>query len=99
MGFCKCSNMSSIGEILRTEFSQLDDGDGFENTDDVYEAIGEVLHDVSSDKDENEIKDLCHRLLVVMKPNVTKTNGTQSNSTIQEGRKLLDAPVLLSNAA
>jgi len=108
--FCMCSNMSSIGEILRTEFSQIDDdiyqyiegvldgGDGFENTEDVYEAVGEVLHDVSSDKDENEIKQLCHQLLLVMKPNATKTNGTQSTSNNQGGRKLLDAPVLLSDA-
>lgn len=35
-----------------------------------------------------------------MKPNVMKTNGTpQSDSKHLEGRKLLDAPVLLSDAA
>ena len=33
-----------------------------------------------------------------MKPNATKTNGTQSTSNNQGGRKLLDAPVLLSDA-
>jgi len=109
---CATSNMSSIGEILRTEFSQIDDdiyqyiegvldgGDEFENTDDVYEAIGEVLHDVSSDKDEDEIKSLCHQLLLVMKPNIAlKSNGTKSASDNVGGRKLLEAPVLLSNAA
>ena len=31
-------------------------GDDFESTDDLYEAIGEVLHEMEEDKSEKEIR-------------------------------------------
>ena len=31
-------------------------GEDFQNSNDVYEAIGEVLHDVAVDKEEDEIR-------------------------------------------
>ena len=34
----------------------LDGGDEFQNSNDVYEAIGEVLHDVAANKGEDEIR-------------------------------------------
>lgn len=34
----------------------LDAGDDFQNSNEVYEAIGEVLHEVASDKGEDEIR-------------------------------------------
>ena len=34
----------------------LESGDEFHSSNDVYEAIGEVLHDVASDRDEDSIR-------------------------------------------
>lgn len=34
----------------------LESGDEFHSSNDVYEAIGEVLHDVAADKDEDSIR-------------------------------------------
>lgn len=37
--------------------------DEFEDVNEIYEAIGEVLHEVSQEKTESDIKDICERLL------------------------------------
>lgn len=37
--------------------------DDFEDVNEIYEAIGEVLHEVSQEKTETDIKIICGRLL------------------------------------
>lgn len=65
--------------------------DDLENDEDVYEAVGEVLHELESDKTVAEIKQVCNRILFILKPNFEKkVNGV---------RKMLNAPVQLGQLA
>ncbi|XP_046457203.1 ATP-binding cassette sub-family F member 3-like [Daphnia pulex] len=103
---------SAISKILRSEFSQIDDsiyqyiegvldvGDDFQNSNEVYEAIGEVLHEVAANKGEDEIRKLCQQLLTVLKPDLVdgQQNGVHSSYNGGE-RKLLNNPVMMSDAA
>lgn len=69
--------------------SGLAEGD-FESSDDLYEAIGPILHEVSIGKTETNIKDLCEQMLCLMKPSDTSRKGVQ---------KVLDAPIDLAKMA
>lgn len=60
--------------------------DDFEDAESVYEAIGEILHEVGGDKTEDEIRSLCVKFHMILKPESDKINSS---------RKILDAPVLL----
>jgi ATP-binding cassette, subfamily F, member 3 len=60
--------------------------DDFEDAESVYEAIGEILHEVGGDKTEEEIRSLCVKFHMILKPDSEKINTS---------RKILDAPVLL----
>ena len=100
--------------------------DDFRNCDDVYEAVGEVLHDVANDKAEGDIRyvypswllgldfclpctfwhtyllfffyrSLCQKLLNVLRPGLDGTEDGDKDPS--GGKKLLGAPVVLSNAA
>lgn len=62
----------------------------FESSDDLYDAIGAILHEVSAEKSENDIKDLCEQLLCLMKP---------QDSTNKHSQKVLDAPINLAQMA
>jgi len=63
-------------------------GDDFENVDDVYEAVGEVLHEVEMDNTEDDIRKVCAKLLDMMKPDHAKNK--KSNGSLQ---KMLNAPI------
>lgn len=96
--------MTNFSEIITTEFPSIDEdlkqyvegvlengADEFQDCEDVYEAIGEVLHEISSDKSEAEIKDICTQLLKILNPNNTiATNGPA---------RVLNAPVHLGSMA
>lgn len=62
----------------------------FESSDDLYDAIGAILHEVSVEKSEDDIKDLCEQLLCLMKP---------QDSTKKNSQKVLDAPINLAQMA
>lgn len=62
----------------------------FESSDDLYDAIGAILHEVSVEKSENDIKDLCEQLLCLMKP---------QDSIKKHSQKVLDAPINLAQMA
>lgn len=64
--------------------------DDFESSDDLYEAIGAILHEISIEKSETQIKDLCEQMLCLMKPTTTTKKGLQ---------KVLDAPIDLAKKA
>ncbi|KAM6122046.1 ATP-binding cassette sub-family F member 3 isoform 2-T2 [Pterocles gutturalis] len=94
--------MASCADILRSEFPDLDGevfayvtgilhggGAEFESVDELVEAVGELLREVSQDrKDEGAIREICQRLFNTLQ--------------LDEGRAqrcsqvLLDAPIQLS---
>lgn len=96
--------MTACTELLKREFPTIDDdlqhyvegvlesgADDFENSEEVYEAIGAILHEISSDKSENEIRELCDKFLGIMKPDKSGSkNGT---------KKILDTPINLGQMA
>ncbi|XP_064461320.1 ATP-binding cassette sub-family F member 3-like [Ornithodoros turicata] len=75
----------------------LDGGkDDFVTPDDIYDAVGDMLHEISEDsKDEGEIRDICSRLLEVMKGETGAINGDGNVSCA----KVLSAPVQLKMMA
>ncbi|KAF9420863.1 hypothetical protein HW555_003049 [Spodoptera exigua] len=62
----------------------------FEDTEEVYEAVGEVLQGIS-EKSEKDIRDICEKLLHMLQPDKPgSSNGP---------RKVLDAPIHLASMA
>ena len=49
-----------------------------EAVDDVYDALGEVLHGVDPSKTENDVKELCAKLCFILKPNWTEKTTLES---------------------
>ncbi|XP_054286429.1 ATP-binding cassette sub-family F member 3-like [Macrosteles quadrilineatus] len=97
--------MSNFGELIKSEFPKIDDdlygyvegvlsngAEDFEDSEEVYEAIGGLLHQVACDKTEEDIRDICNKLMCLMKGDKAIPNGTASN-------KVLDAPVHLASMA
>ncbi|XP_015679117.1 ATP-binding cassette sub-family F member 3 [Protobothrops mucrosquamatus] len=96
---------ASCAEILRREFPELDGemfeyvtgvlhsgSSDFETVDDLFEAVGELLQDVSRDsKDDMDIRAICQRMF-----NTLHLDNENSPSSRQV---LLDAPIQLSKIA
>ncbi|NXQ28419.1 ABCF3 protein, partial [Alaudala cheleensis] len=94
--------MASCADILRSEFPDLDgelfayvtgilhgSGADFESVDDLEEAVGELLREVSQDtKDDGAIREICQRLF-----NTLQLDEGQAQRCSQV---LLDAPIQLS---
>ncbi|XP_011300304.1 ATP-binding cassette sub-family F member 3 isoform X1 [Fopius arisanus] len=103
--------MAACGDYIRSQFPSIDDElyhyvegildsskDDFEDGEEVYEAIGQVLHEVA-DKPEKEVRQICETLLAMLKGT---SNGEEGN--IHEKRqngmnKVLNAPVHLGAMA
>ncbi|KAH7959191.1 hypothetical protein HPB49_009160 [Dermacentor silvarum] len=75
----------------------LDEGkEDFSTCDEVYDAVGEMLLQISGDtKDDNEIREICARLLHVMKGESDVQNGDSHSARA----KVLNAPVQLKALA
>ncbi|NXD63591.1 ABCF3 protein, partial [Eolophus roseicapillus] len=96
------SAMASCDDILRNEFPDLDGevfayvtgilhggGADFESVDDLVEAVGELLREVSQDtKDDGAIREICQRLF-----NTLELDEAQAQRCSQV---LLDTPIQLS---
>ncbi|KAJ1087433.1 hypothetical protein NDU88_000605 [Pleurodeles waltl] len=94
--------MASIVEILSNEFPGLDSevlqyvtgilsssSSDFESEEDLFEAVGDLLQDVSRDvKDDVDIRDVCQRMY-----NILCLDG---KSCMGHQQVLLDAPIQLS---
>ncbi|KAM5164394.1 ATP-binding cassette sub-family F member 3 [Mantella aurantiaca] len=94
--------MATFVEILRNEFPQLDTElfqyvtdvldsgrSDFESENDLFEAVGELLQDVSGDtKDDDDIKDICQRMYRTMK--------LENHKVPSQDQVLLEAPIQLS---
>ncbi|KAG8581724.1 hypothetical protein GDO81_007779 [Engystomops pustulosus] len=96
------ANMATFVEILRSEFPQLDaelfqyvtdvldsGQSDFESENDLFEAVGELLQDVSGDtKDDDDIRDICQRMY--------RTMRLGNHQIPSQSQVLLDAPIQLS---
>ncbi|XP_032659748.1 ATP-binding cassette sub-family F member 3 [Chelonoidis abingdonii] len=94
--------MASCAEILRSEFPELDGemfayvtgilhsgSADFESVDDLFEAVGELLQEVSRDsKDDEDIRDICQRMYNILHLDEENSRGCS--------QVLLDAPIQLS---
>ncbi|XP_018432049.1 PREDICTED: ATP-binding cassette sub-family F member 3 [Nanorana parkeri] len=94
--------MATFVEILRSEFPQLDaelfqyvtdvldsGRSDFESENDLFEAVGELLQDVSSEtKDDEDIKDICLRMY--------RTMQLENHKVPSQSQVLLDSPIQLS---
>uniref|UniRef100_A0A1L8DF80 ATP-binding cassette sub-family F member 3 n=2 Tax=Nyssomyia neivai TaxID=330878 RepID=A0A1L8DF80_9DIPT len=95
--------MGSFKEILCQRFPGVDNvvvkyveevmegNDDFTNEGDVYEALGEVLHEIAREKTEEDIREICQLLY-----NKVSLDG---GNVLQVERKILDAPVQLEEMA
>ncbi|KPJ07881.1 ATP-binding cassette sub-family F member 3 [Papilio machaon] len=93
--------MANCGDFIKSQFPLIDDdlkkyvedildnsAGEFEDTEEIYEAVGEVLQGIS-EKSENDIREICEQLLHMLQPDKTgNTNGP---------RKVLDAPIHLAS--
>ncbi|KAJ9575730.1 hypothetical protein L9F63_007376 [Diploptera punctata] len=98
--------MAACGEYIKSEFPLIDDdlyeyvegilesgAEDFEDSGELYDAIGAVLHEVAENKSEMDIRNICDKLLHIMKPE-------KANSNMKSGSaKVLKAPVHLASMA
>ncbi|XP_034949358.1 ATP-binding cassette sub-family F member 3-like [Chelonus insularis] len=103
--------MAECSEYIRSQFPTIDDDlyhyvegildsskDDFEDGEEVYEAIGQVLHEVS-EKSENEVRDICSKLLTILKGG-SYDGGENERERRKNGvNKVLNAPVHLGAMA
>ncbi|XP_045491110.1 ATP-binding cassette sub-family F member 3 [Colias croceus] len=93
--------MANCGEFIKRHFPLIDEelkkyvedvldssAGEFEDKEEVFEAIGEVLQGVS-EKSEDDIRDICEKLLHMLQP--------EKNSVQNGPRKVLDAPIHLAS--
>uniref|UniRef100_A0A8D8U455 ATP-binding cassette sub-family F member 3 n=1 Tax=Cacopsylla melanoneura TaxID=428564 RepID=A0A8D8U455_9HEMI len=97
--------MADCGQLIKDEFPHIDDElyqyidgvlangcDDFENIDDLYEAVGEVLEEVAEDKTADDIRDICTKLFRILKPNYDDDSAIKNGPT-----KVLNAPIHLGS--
>ncbi|KAK0087155.1 hypothetical protein PV325_001668 [Microctonus aethiopoides] len=103
--------MAECSEYIRREFPTIDDElyryvegilgsskDDFEDGEEIYEAIGQVLHEVA-EKSENEVRQICDKLLAMLK-GATHDGDDDIREKRNNGmNKVLNAPVHLGAMA
>ena len=98
--------MAGCASLIKSAFPKINDdiynyvesvletsGDDFETTDDLYEAIGEVFHELEEDKTEEDIKDICCQIMNILKPDSGAVKGLNGHL------KMLDTSVQLGELA
>lgn len=80
--------MSYIDSILEEDF---------ETSHHVYEALGEIFHDVSEAKSESDIQTICQTIFNRIRPMSGGVTGDGGGA--DKDRKILDAPVNLGSLA
>lgn len=93
--------MSKFTAILKKEFPAMDNEskdyvegvlesiEDFETADDIYDAVGDILQSVNSEKSEDDVRQLCEQFFNIM--NIGNNNTTQ--------QKVLNAPVNIAEMA
>jgi len=64
--------------------------DDFEDSSEVFEAVGDILQEVANNKSEDDIRNICDRLWKILKPDTT---------VHKHQHKVLNAPVNLGSMA
>jgi ATP-binding cassette subfamily F protein 3 len=98
--------MAKCCNLIKTAFPKINDdiyqyvemvletsGEDFESTDDLYDAIGEVLHEMEEDKTEQDIREVCRQILTMLRPDLS------SSYKPAQLQKLLTGPVNLGALA
>jgi ATP-binding cassette, subfamily F, member 3 len=65
----------------------LSSGDDFETSDEIFEAVGDILREVAEDKTDDDIRSLCDKFHSIL---------MESQSNSKKNRKILDAPIQIS---
>jgi len=73
--------MAKCCQLIKSSFPKINDDiyqyvesvletsvEDFENSEDVYDAIGEVLHEMEEDKTEDDVKDICRQIMSLLRP-------------------------------
>lgn len=98
MAKCACLIKAAFPKINDDIYNYVESvletcGDDFENTDDLYEAIGEVLHEMEVDKTEDDVKDICTQIMTLLKPDF-------GSKKVMNGQlRMLDSSVQLGQLA
>ncbi|XP_014260173.1 ATP-binding cassette sub-family F member 3 [Cimex lectularius] len=100
--------MDDCGHYLKAAFPLINDDlydyvegvlktgvDDFEDSDELYDAVGGVLHEVADDKTEDDIREVCERLLALLRG--SKNGAAKGGSNCSN--KVLNAPVHLGSMA
>lgn len=75
----------------------LQSPDDFESSEEVYEAVGEVLLECIVESDEAGVKGLCHTLYSLLIGEEEGCLSVESTEQDNGSARLLDAPVQLSS--
>lgn len=93
--------MSKFTPILQKEFPAMDNElkeyvegvltsiDDFDTSDDIYDAVGDILQSINSEKTEDNVRELCMQFFNIMK--------VGNNNAVQQ--KVLNAPVNIAEMA
>lgn len=65
----------------------MSSGDDFETSDEIFEAVGDILREVAEDKSDDDIRSLCDKFHSIL---------MESQQNSNKNRKILDAPIQLS---
>uniref|UniRef100_A0A6B2EDG5 ATP-binding cassette sub-family F member 3 n=1 Tax=Phlebotomus kandelakii TaxID=1109342 RepID=A0A6B2EDG5_9DIPT len=88
-----CQRFPLIDSVVVQYVEELMEGnDDFTAGSDVYDAVGEVLHELAREKSEEDIREICQLLY-------NKVSLSGGNVYQKSERKILDAPVQLEEMA
>lgn len=85
-------------DVMQYIDSILEHGlDDFQSARDVYDALGEIFHDVSEEKNDADIQNVCQIIFGRIRPQ----NGAEDDvgKCVGDDRKILGAPVNLGQMA
>jgi len=98
--------MAECGSLIKSAFPKINDdiynyvesvletsAEDFETTDDLYEAIGEVLQEMDEDKTEDDIRDICSQVFNILKPDSDQAKCVNGHL------KMLDSSIQLGQLA
>lgn len=70
--------------------------DDFETVDDLYDAVGGVLHEATENEDEDEIKKICRGVMNLFKKDMSNGGGGKDETS---DMKILNAPIHIGSRA
>lgn len=77
---------NELKEYVEGVLTSIDD---FDTSDDIYDAVGDILQSINSEKTEDNVRELCMQFFNIMK--------VGNNNAVQQ--KVLNAPVNIAEMA